>query len=290
MMFDQVSGLRKLAAENKQISKRSMRVIAVTSGKGGVGKTNFTVNLALALRQLGCRVLIMDGDLGMANVDVAFGLTPKYTLQHLFAGEKNIEEIVLWGPRGIGILPGGSGIQNLSNLEKNDLENIVVNMGRLEKLTDILLIDTGAGISPTVINFLQAADDIILITTPEPTSLTDAYGLLKVLYEDREQATVNVVVNRVRAERDGQETFNRLSMAVRKFLNGSVRSLGWIYDDSNVFQAVMRQEPIGLSYPDTKAYRCIEWVAGNVMGIYRNPPHRAGGIRGFLGSLFRSQI
>lgn len=288
-MFDQASGLRQLALENKKTHGHSMRIIAVTSGKGGVGKTSFTVNLAIALRKLGFRVLIMDGDLGMANVDVAFGLTPKYTLQQLIARERKMEEIILWGPEGIGIIPGGSGIQDLSNLEKSDLENIVVNMGRLEKLTDILLIDTGAGISPTVINFLQASDDIILVTTPEPTSLTDAYSLLKVVYSERRDGPVNVVVNRVRTEKDGNATFARLNMVVSKFLNGSVNLLGWVFDDPNVFQAVMRQEPIGLSYPETRAYRCIEWVASNVMGIYKNPPRKAGGIRGFLGALFRSQ-
>lgn len=288
-MFDQASGLRQLALENKKTHGHSMRIIAVTSGKGGVGKTSFTVNLAIALRKLGFRVLIMDGDLGMANVDVAFGLTPKYTLQQLIARERKIEDIIMWGPEGIGIIPGGSGIQDLSNLEKSDLENIVVNMGRLEKLTDILLIDTGAGISPTVINFLQASDDIILVTTPEPTSLTDAYSLLKVVYSERRDGPVNVVVNRVRTEKDGNATFARLNMVVSKFLNGSVNLLGWVFDDPNVFQAVMRQEPIGLSYPETRAYRCIEWVASNVMGIYKNPPRKAGGIRGFLGALFRSQ-
>lgn len=287
-MFDQISSLRKLVNDKKVMDSHPMRIIAVTSGKGGVGKTNFTVNLALALIEYDYKVIIMDGDLGLANVDVACGLAPKYSLKHLLSGEKKIEEIILSGPKGIGILPGGSGVQEMQNLEKEDLQNVVVNLGRLERMADILIIDTGAGLNQTVMNFLLAADDIILITTPEPTSLTDAYGLLKALHEENRDRKVNIVVNKVHKEGDAQSTFSRLNVAVRRFLDGSLNLLGWVYDDPHVSQSIMKQEPLGLLFPSSTAYRCIQWIAGNVAGIYQNPPQQSGGIRKFLGSLFAS--
>lgn len=286
-MHDQVSALRDLASrKNSKHSK--MRVIAVTSGKGGVGKTSFTVNLALALAEYGQRIIILDGDLGLANVDIAFGLSARYTIEHLLSGEKTIEQIILTGPRGIGIIPGGSGVQGLANLERDKLKNVIANLGRLEKMADLLIIDTGAGLGHTVINFLQAADDIIMVTTPEPTALTDAYGLLKSLRQEAGEVPIHVVINRVQTETDALTTFKRLETAVRKFLDGSINYMGWVYDDPLVGRSVMQQEPLGMSFPDSSAYRCIQWIAGKVTGIYLTPPRQAGGVRGFLSKLLRS--
>lgn len=286
-MHDQASALRDLASrENCRQSK--MRVIAVTSGKGGVGKTSFTVNLALALAEYGQRIIILDGDLGLANVDIAFGLTARYTIEHLLSGEKTIEQILLTGPRGIGIIPGGSGVQRLANLERDRLTNVIANLGRLEKMADLLIIDTGAGLGHTVTNFLQAADDIILVTTPEPTALTDAYGLLKTLRQEAGEVPIHVVINRVRTETDALATFNRLETAVRKFLDGSLNFMGWVYDDPLVGRSVMLQDPLGISFQESSAYRCIQWIAGRVAGIYLRPPLQAGGVRGFLRKLLRS--
>lgn len=286
-MNDQVSSLRELASRQKRPPSK-LRVIAVTSGKGGVGKTNFTVNLALALAELGERVIILDGDLGLANVDIAFGLTAGYTMEHIISGEKTIEQILLRGPRGIGIIPGGSGVQELANVERDKLIHILTNIGRLENMADLLIIDTGAGLGHTVTNFLRAADDIILVTTPEPTALIDAYGLLKALKKEKNKVPVHVVANRVRTEVDARETFKRLQTAVHKFLCGSIDLLGWVYDDSHMGRAVMQQEPLGLSYPESSAYRCIQWIAGSVSGISLSAPRKPGGIRAFLGSLLRS--
>ena len=284
-MHDQASELRMLAS--KENSNNGVRIIAVTSGKGGVGKTNFTVNLALALAEYGQRVIILDGDLGLANVDIAFGLTARYTIEHLLSGEKTIEQILLTGPRGIGIIPGGSGVQELANLERDKLTNVIANLGRLDKMADLLIIDTGAGLGNTVTNFLRAADDIILVTTPEPTSLMDAYGLLKTMRKEAGEVPIHVVINRVRTEADARATFKRLEIAVRKFLQGSINLLGWIYDDSLMGRSVMQQEPLGISYPESSAYRCIQWIAGTVTGISLKPPRQSGGIRGFLSKLLR---
>lgn len=289
-MHDQATILRKMASDQNAAPKRSLRVISVTSGKGGVGKTNFTVNLALALMDFGYRVIILDGDLGLANVDIACGITPRFTLEHLLSGEKTIEEILISGPKGLGILPGGSGVQDLANIERSHLENVIRNLGRLEGLADILIIDTGAGLGHTVMNFLEASDDVILLTTPEPTSLTDAYGILKALRSDEQEEKkiqVNVVVNRVSREADARATYERLENAVHKFLQGSVSLLGWVYEDPLVGKAIMNQEPLAISYPTSEAYRCIQWIAGSVSGLYLAPPRKAGGIRGFLTQLLR---
>ncbi|KTE91977.1 ATPase [Desulfitobacterium hafniense] len=292
-MNDQAKVLRRIASRHKPDltanfnSHQDLRVFAVTSGKGGVGKTNFSVNLGLALTDLGYRVILLDGDLGLANLDIACGVTPRYTFEHLLNGEKDIEEILIYGPKGIGILPGGSGVQDLANIERERLEEVVRNLGRLESLADIIIIDTGAGLGHTVLNFLRAADDIILVTTPEPTALTDAYGLLKALQKVKDGVTVNVVVNRVQRESDAKDTYERLESAARRFLNAPVNLLGWVYEDISVGRAIMKQEPIGISYPQSSAYQCIQWIAGSVSGLYLSPPRQAGGIRGFLKNLLR---
>jgi flagellar biosynthesis protein FlhG len=283
-MHDQAAVLRELVAD-KPAPRTTMRVISVTSGKGGVGKTNFTVNFALALVELGFRVIILDGDFGLANVDIAFGITPRYSMEHLIAGEKTIEEILLIGPNGIGILPGGSGVQEMANLELPQLQNVLSNFGRLEKHADILIIDTGAGLSNTVINFLRASDEVILVTTPEPTSLTDAYGLVKALDISSGDIRVGVVVNRIHLESEARDTYERLETAVKKFLSGSLNLLGWIYDDPLVGKAVMNQKPVGIFYPESSAYKCIQWIAGTVSGLYLQAPRR--GIKGFLKSLLK---
>ena len=287
-MNDQARVLKRIASHQNVSKKSSLRVIAVTSGKGGVGKTSFSVNLGMALIDFGYRVILMDGDLGLANVDIALGITPRYTLEHLLNGEKTLEEILVYGPKGIGVLPGGSGVQDLANIERERLGEVLRNLGRLESLADIVIIDTGAGLGHTVINFLKAADDIILITTPEPTALTDAYGLLKTLRTDDQAVLVNVVVNRVQQEADARATFERLESAVRRFLNGSLNLLGWVYEDPMVGKAVMKQEPLGCTYPESAAYQCIQWIAGSVSGLYLKPPRQSGGIRGFISNLLRT--
>ena len=209
-------------------------------------------------------------------------------LRHLLSGEKTIEQILLTGPRGIGIIPGGSGVQGLANLERDKLTNVIANLGRLETMADLLIIDTGAGLGHIVTNFLKAADDIIMVTTPEPTALTDAYGLLKTLKKEAGEVPIHVVINRVRNETEAQATFKRLETAVQKFLGGSLNFMGWVYDDPHVGRSVMQLEPLGISFPDSPAYKCIQWIAGRVAGIYQRPPRQAGGVRGFLSKLLRS--
>jgi flagellar biosynthesis protein FlhG len=288
-MYDQASTLRKLASERDNGAQHSMRVIAVSSGKGGVGKTSLVVNLAMALAEYNYRIIVLDGDLGLANVDVAFGITPRYSIKNLLSGEKRVEDILYPVDRGIKILPGASGVIELANLDRGQLKNVLLNFGRLERMADILLIDTGAGLGHTVLNFITASDDVIVVMTPEPPSMTDAYGLVKTIAGETEKININVVVNRVHNETEARQAFERLQYAVRKFLGIPLNLLGWIYDDPLVGRSVMEQKPLALSNPQSRAYKCVQWIAGNVAGIYLKPPTQNSGIKGFLTSLLKTK-
>lgn len=287
-MYDQASSLRRLVGEREPIIQRKMRVIAVSSGKGGVGKTSLVVNLALALAEYNYRVIVLDGDLGLANVDVAFGITPRYSIKHLLTGEKRIEDILCKVEGGIQVLPGASGVIELANLDRGQLKHVLVNLGRLEKMADILLIDTGAGLGHTVVNFICASDDVIVVLTPEPPSMTDAYGLIKSLKSQAERLNIYVVVNQIKNEAEAHLVYERLEHAAAKFLGVKLSLLGWVYDDPLVERSVMEQKPVGISHPHSQAYKCVQWIAGNVVGIYLHPPVQSGGIRGFLTSLLKT--
>lgn len=288
-MYDQASTLRRMAGVREPVNQHDMRVIAVSSGKGGVGKTNLVVNLALALAEYNYKVIILDGDLGLANVDVAFGITPRYTIKHLVSGEKRIEEILYPVNDKIMVLPGASGVIEMANLDRGQLKNVLLNLGRLEKMADILLIDTGAGLGYNVLNFVCSSDDVIVVMTPEPPSMTDAYGLIKAIKIQAEKINVNVVVNRVANEAEAKQAYERLEHAVKKFLGIPLNLLGWVYEDPLVGRSVMEQKPIGLSNLQSHAYKCIQWIAGNVVGIYLRPPTPSSGIRGFISSLLKAK-
>lgn len=287
-MYDQASTLRNMVSQRDLGFSKNMRVIAVSSGKGGVGKTSFVVNLAIALAELNYRVIVLDGDLGLANVDVVLGITPKYSIKHLLSGEKSIEEILCPIKKGIKVLPGASGMVDLANLDRGQLNNVLINLGRLEKMADVLLIDTGAGLGHTVLNFICASDDVILITTPEPPSMADAYGLLKSLKAQNEKLDINVVVNRVHNESEAEVSFERLDHAAKRFLGLKLNFLGWIYEDPLMGRSIMEQKPLGFANPQSNAYKYIKWIAGNVTGIYNQPPSPSGGIKGFINSLLRN--
>lgn len=286
-MYDQVTKLRTLVNEKEVNLPNNMRVIAVSSGKGGVGKTSLVVNLALALARRDNRVIILDGDLGLANVDVAYGVTPNFNIKHLITGEKRIEEILYTVDNGVKIFPGASGVIELANLDRGQLKNVLVNMGRLEKMADILLIDTGAGLGHNVINFISASDDVLVVMTPEPPSMTDAYGLIKTIKNQLTNINVHVVVNRVQSETEANQTYERLEKAVARFLGLHISLLGWIYDDPLVGRSVMNQKPLGITSPQSPAYKCIDWIAGNIMGEYFQTPTINKGIRGFISSLLK---
>lgn len=241
------------------------RVITVASGKGGVGKTNFTLNIGLALAEFGKRVLILDADLGLANIDVVLGINPPFNLYHVINGEKELAEVIFDGPNGLKIIPGGSGIYELADLNEWQLERFLIKLSALENESDYLLIDTGAGLSKNVLNFALAADEIFIVTTPEPTSLTDAYGLIKTLNKHKFLGTIKILVNRATTYEEGELAANKLKLVAQRFLkNCKLEILGLILDDKVVSEAVKKQQPFLLSYPKSVATDCIYVLAAQM--------------------------
>ncbi len=242
------------------------RVMCFSSGKGGVGKTSMVTNIALAMAKLGNRVLILDADLGLANVDVILGLSPRYSIKHLFSGEKTLEEILVQGPGGIQILPSGSGVPELVNLSEGEKLMLLSEMERLESPPEIMLIDTAAGIADNVLYFNIAARQRVVVVTPEPTSITDAYALIKVLSGRHQIRDFMILVNWVRNEQEARKVFKQLSAVADRFL-GMLRLLyiGYIPRDTAISRAVRQQKPALELYPDSKACKQFINVAENIL-------------------------
>jgi len=235
-------------------SENSPQVISISSGKGGVGKTNIVANLALALTRLGKRVLVLDADLGLANIDILLGLTPRYTIEHLLTGQKRLQEILVPGPEGMVILPAGSGIQELADLNEGQKIFLLNEMDQLSQRIDVLLIDTGAGISSNVLYFNLAAQESIIIITPEPTSLTDAYALIKVLATRHQKKHFIILANAVAHEPEAMEVFRKISLVADRFLGSvSLDYLGYIPRDEHVLRAVRKQKAVLELFPQSPA-------------------------------------
>ncbi|MHB8842323.1 MAG: MinD/ParA family protein [Candidatus Aquicultor sp.] len=264
------------------------RVIAISSGKGGVGKSNLVANLGIALAMRGKKVMLLDADLGLANIDVLFGINPKYNLKNLVDGDKTMQEILVTGPHSIKIVPGGSGIPELANLSDAQQEKLLESFVLLEREADITLIDTGAGISKDIISFILAAREALIITTPEPTAITDAYGLIKVLTQRDPNVDIKIVVNMVSSEKEGQEIAGRIVMATRQFLNKRIEPVGYIVSDPSVNMSVRKQEPFILGYPGARASKCIKQIAASLDQVSTDDMQIVGrnGLRGFLSRLF----
>lgn len=260
------------------------RAIAVSSGKGGVGKTSISVNLALCLAKMGCQVTIFDADLGMANVEVMLGLAPRYSLYDVLYGNKSLEEIIVQGPWGINIISGGSGFLEMANLEQNRRQQLINMLNLISDRDDFVLIDTGAGINKNVLGFLAAAGEVIIVVTPEPTSLTDAYALIKVLANFKVHSEVHMVVNRSANRREAGRTMERLQLTAERFLNISINNLGWIPEDRLVCQAIQSQKPFFLTSPNSSASRSVTGIAEFLTNTAR--PARSEGFWGKLMALF----
>jgi len=241
-----------------------VQVVAVTSGKGGVGKTNVVANLAYSLSRLKRRVLVLDADMGLANLDVLLGLIPKYTIHHMLMGEKSLEEIMMDGPGGVRILPASSGVQDLTALTTQQRMVILSQLESLNERTDVLLIDTAAGISSNVMFFSTMANEIVVVVSPEPTSITDAYATIKVLTTRYGEKYFHLLVNFARDEFEGLEVYRHLSMVTERFLNLSIRYLGFVPVDAHVQKAVKQQRAVAELYPDCFASRSFLTVAQEV--------------------------
>lgn len=254
--MDQADKLRK-KVEMLKVQAPTARVIAVTSGKGGVGKTSISVNLALQFRAQGKKVVVLDADFGLANVEIMLGIRPQYNLADLVFHNKEINDIITEGPNGIGFISGGSGVQDLVNLDKEHIKKLITKLVKLDSMYDIIIIDTGAGIADSVIEFVLSSPEVLLVVTPEPTSITDAYSLLKAVNRKkefkREENAIKVITNRVSDSDEGKEIFDKISIVVSKFLNINMEYLGYIPYDKRIAHAVMEQKPISISLPDSDA-------------------------------------
>ncbi len=274
-----------ISSENKKVFSENSRVITITSGKGGVGKTNLTINLALALSQLGYKVTILDADLGLANIDVVIGLIPKYTLAHVIRQEKTLEEVIIEGPNGIKIISGGSGFSDLVNLEEEQLSYLINSLKNLGKQADFILIDTGAGINQYVLSFANAASEIILITTPEPTAITDAYAMIKNITLDDNEKLIKILINRVESSQEGGEIFDKLNTACQRFLNMSLYRLGYLYEDPYVSKSVKSQTPFLLKYPNSLASQGIKMIATRLVKESSTEILKVSGLQRFINKI-----
>lgn len=254
-----------------EMAKSTAKVITVTSGKGGVGKSSLSVNLAIQLRRMGKRVLIFDADFGLANVEIMLGIRPKYNLADLMYKEKNIEDIITYGPEGVGFISGGSGINELANLTRDQVVALIQSLGELDKIADVIIIDTGAGISDAVLEFVAASEEVLLVTTPEPTSITDSYALLKTLNRKTsyrpEKTIVKMVANQVRSEKEATELFEKLGVVVGKFLDIQVELIGSVPRSKSMQRAVMCQAPVSICDPESDAAKSFQKIAYRIEDV-----------------------
>lgn len=274
-MADQAQRLREIA----RTVRTQARVIAVTSGKGGVGKTGTSINLGIALAQRGCRVVVLDADLGTANVEVLLGLSSLYNLEHVIAGEKTLREVVVRGPGGIELVPGSSGLAQVADMSRTQRTRLLMGLQELQAGADYIIIDTMAGIGRNAVSFASAADEVILISTPEPTSIVDAYAMLKTLHHAREDVALRLLVNMAMNEAQVKAVATKLGNVSRHYLGRNLSLLGYIPRDAHVPQSVMQSAPYVLHYPQSHAARCMQQIAERV---HAQPMQTAQREQGFL--------
>ena len=292
---DQAEELRNMVKQQSENTStdttRQARILTVTSGKGGVGKSNTAVNLAIQFRRLGKRVIIFDADFGVANVEVMFGTVPTYSLKDVIYGDMQIADIITEGAMEIGFISGGSGIVELSDLTHEQVERVIDSLSDLNRLTDILIIDTGAGVGSNVMDFVVASPDVILVSTPEPSSLTDSYSLLKGLYNDsrfdREKTKVHLLANRVRSMDEADAIYEKLDSVVARFLDGNLSYLGVIPQDAYLENAVRKQKIVSLVSPSAKSSKAYEKAAARLLEVDYEQEKGHWTLTGFFRSLIR---
>lgn len=283
-MADQAETLREMMKSRNPESDSRTRIITVASGKGGVGKTNISTNMALAYAKLGKRVILMDADLGLANVNVVLGIIPKYNLYHLIRKQKTMKDIIMDTNYGIQIVAGASGFAKIANLSEDERVNFVNELAELSS-ADVIIIDTSAGVSNNVLSFIAAADEAIIVTTPEPTAITDAYGIIKIIATEIDNLSLGLklIVNRVKSVTEGKRVAERVVNIAGQFLNLKVDYLGYVYDDPGVQQAVLKQKPFTVTDPKGKASICVQHIVGRLERVNFK---EGGGLGNFIKRLF----
>lgn len=291
-MNNQADKLRQMALDVKNQIEKEMarefkhtRVIVVASGKGGVGKSTLALNIALGLCHRDKKVILMDADLGLANIDIMLGLLPKYNLHHVIQGKKGLKEIIITGPGGLSIIPGGSGITELANLGENNLKKLLVELGKLDGEYDYMMIDTGAGLSNNITSFLLSADDVIFVTTPEPTSMTDAYGMVKAITRKSTDKTLYLVVNKVVDNIEGVLVAEKFKLVCEKFLNLPIDVLGHVVDEPLIGESIRRQRAFIEAFPRSQAAKNINSITNNLISSNnKSAPQdtNSGGIKRFF--------
>ncbi|MCL1835262.1 MAG: MinD/ParA family protein [Oscillospiraceae bacterium] len=259
---DQAQNLRDLV--NK---KPEMRVVSIASGKGGVGKSSIAVNLAIALSRLGVRVLILDADFGLANVDVMLGVTTKYNVSHLLRGEKMLGDIIQLGHEGVRFISGGSGVNDLMNLDEEQINGVLGRIVKLDAIVDFIIIDIGAGINENIVQMILASTETIVVTTPEPTAILDAYALIKTIVARDKAHTIRVLMNKCENKKEAQRAQDGFVEVVGRLLGKNVDPLGFIMYDNEVTMSIKRQMPITVSSPGSAMSREIDIIARNLMDL-----------------------
>lgn len=287
---DQAQQLRSMLGDAPPPAARpssKTRIITVTSGKGGVGKTNISTNLAILYAQMGKRVVLMDADLGLANVNVVLGMVPKYNLYHVVRKQKSLQDILVQTNYGIRIIAGASGFSKIANMSSEDRKVFIKEMSQISDV-DLIIIDTGAGVSASVLSFVAAAHETIIITTTEPTAITDAYGIIKIIATEVPDVKEppKLLVNRVKSATDANKVSKRIIDISAQFLNTTIEYLGYIYEDDTVHQAVLRQKPFAITNPKSKATTCLHHV---VSRLERDGTEKGeSNLQGFFSRLFSS--
>jgi len=270
-------------SRNNSFPSRPTRVVSITSGKGGVGKTNFSINFGIALSALGKKVLLFDADLGMANIDVLLNVKPAFDILDVISGDKEIKDIIIDAPGGLSFIPGASGLQELAYLRDAQFNKIISGFNEIEEYFDYMLIDTGAGLSKNVTNFLLASDEIILVTTTEPHAIMDAYSIIKVLTDLNAKKNISLVINKCEAKSEALDVYKKMKATSLKFLDLDINYLGHIFEDKSVPRSIKSQVPLMLLYPDSQASLCIKNIAASYTGSAL--PSQESGIAGFFNKL-----